>query len=283
MIHTSRQLKDLIRNLAKSTGIEAHVLIRRYMMERLLERISLSPYKNSFILKGGMLVSSLVGVDIRATMDMDTTVRGLPVTVADMERIINEILSVPVEDAVQFRIRSINNIMDELEYSGIRVSLEALLDNSVIPLKLDISTGDVITPREIQYPYKLMFEDRNIPLMAYPLETVLAEKLETVLSRSTLNSRMRDYYDIHILYETYSQELDNSTLAKALKATAGKRGSLNQLREADSILNAIEESTELQQLWKEYQQKYKYAASITWENVIGSTRKLFAAANLPIK
>ncbi len=280
MIHTSRQLKDLIRNLAKSTGIEAHVLIRRYMMERLLERISLSPYHDSFILKGGMLVSSLVGVNIRATMDMDTTVRGLPVTVADMERIINEILSIPLEDAVQFRIRSISNIMDEMEYSGIRVSLEALLDNSITPLKLDISTGDVITPQEIQYPYKLMFEDRNIPLMAYPLETVLAEKLETVLSRSTLNSRMRDYYDIHILYETYSQELDNNTLTKALTATAGKRGTLNQLQDTDLILNAIEESAELQQLWKEYQQKNKYAAYISWENVVASTRKLSAAANL---
>ena len=215
MIHTSRQLKDLVRNLARSSGIEAHVLIRRYMMERLLERISLSPYKDSFILKGGMLVSALVGVDTRATMDIDATVKGLPVTASGMERILTEIIAIPIDDGVQFRIKDSSDIMEEMEYSGVRLSMEALLDNSVTPLKLDISTGDVITPREIRYPYKLMFEDRSIPLMIYPLETVLAEKLETILSRSTLNSRMRDYYDIQILQEAFSQEIDTSILAKA--------------------------------------------------------------------
>lgn len=283
MIHTSRQLKDLIRNLAKTTGIEAHVLIRRYMMERLLERITLSPYKDCFILKGGLLVSALVGVNIRATMDMDTTVKGLPVTRAEMERIMTEILSVPLEDAVQFRIRNINDIMEEMEYSGIRVSLEALLDNSVTPLKLDISTGDIITPQEIQYPYKLMFEDRSIPLMAYPLETVLAEKLETILSRSTLNSRMRDYYDIYVLYDMFSQEITGSTLTKALTATAGKRGSLDQLQNAEKILAAIGESTELQQLWKDYQKKNRYAEFIVWENIMQSIRKLLLTAGLSVK
>lgn len=283
MIHTSRQLKDLVRNLAKSTGIEAHVLIRRYMMERLLERISLSPYKDSFILKGGMLVSALVGVDTRATMDIDATVKGLPVTASDMERIVTEIISIPLDDGVQFRIKSVSDIMEEMEYSGVRISMEALLDNSVTPLKLDISTGDAITPREIRFPYKLMFEARSIPLMAYPLETVLAEKLETVLSRATLNSRMRDFYDIQVLCEEYCHEIDKDMLDAALSATAKKRGSLHLLRDAESILCAIEASAELRQLWQAYRKKYKYAEPYDWDSIIRSVRGLAADAGLSVK
>lgn len=282
MIHTSRQLKDLVRNLARSSGIEAHVLIRRYMMERLLERISLSPYKDSFILKGGMLVSALVGVDTRATMDIDATVKGLPVTASGMERILTEIIAIPIDDGVQFRIKDSSDIMEEMEYSGVRLSMEALLDNSVTPLKLDISTGDVITPREIRYPYKLMFEDRSIPLMIYPQETVLAEKLETILSRSTLNSRMRDYYDIQILQEAFSQEIDTSILAKALIATAEKRGSIGQLHDALAILSAVEDSPELRKLWKMYQKKNTYATSYTWEYIMRSVRQLCEKAGLRV-
>ena len=280
MIHTSRQLKDLVRNLAGSTGIEAHVLIRRYMMERLLERISCSPYRESFVLKGGLLVSALVGLDIRATMDIDTTVKGLPVTAADMETIITEIMAIPIEDGVSFRIKSIDNIMEEMEYGGIRISLEALLDNSVTPLKLDISTGDAITPREIRYSYKLMFEDRSIPLMTYPLETVLAEKLETILSRDTINSRMRDFYDIHVLCETFALEINTETLTKALTATAEKRNSLNQLNNAEAILQAIENSPEMRSLWEGYQKKNKYAEPYPWEVIMQSVRQLSADAEL---
>lgn len=282
MIHTSRQLKDLVRNLAKSSGIEAQVLIRRYMMERLLERISLSPYKDSFILKGGMLVSSLVGVDVRATMDIDATVKGLPVNAAYMEQILTEIIAISIDDGVQFRIKGTSDIMGEKEYSGVRLSMEALLDNSVTPLKLDISTGDAITPREIRYPYKLMFEDRSIPLMVYPLETILAEKLETILSRSTLNSRMRDFYDIQTLQEMFSAEIDGLTLERALTATAEKRESWSKLQDAESILNAIEDSPELRALWTGYQKKNTYAESYTWERIICSIRQLCKKAGLRI-
>ena len=280
MIHTARQLKDLVRNLAMSTGIEVHVLIRRYMMERLMERIALSPYKDSFILKGGMLVSALVGVDNRATMDIDATVKGLPVTASDMERILTEIVTIPIDDGVQFRIRGSSDIMEEMEYSGVRISMEALLENSITPLKLDISTGDAITPREIRYPYKLMFEERSISLMVYPLETVLAEKLETILSRSTLNSRMRDFYDIQVLHMTYVQEIDGGTLAKALTATAEKRGTLNQLRNAAAILRAVEASPELRQLWEAYQRKNKYADAYIWESIMRSVQLLCEEAGL---
>ena len=158
MIHSSKQLKDLIRNLSKEVGIEAHVLIKKYMMERFLERVSSSKYNGSFILKGGMLVAAFVGVEARATMDIDTTIKGIPVTMVDMERTITEISNIDLDDNMKFRIKKVSEIMDEAEYSGIRFSMDAVLDGAVIPLKIDISTGDVITPRKIAYSY---IEDRK--------------------------------------------------------------------------------------------------------------------------
>jgi len=257
MIHSSKQLKDLIRNLSKEVSIEAHVLIRKYMMERFLERVSSSKYNGSFILKGGMLVAAFVGVEARATMDIDTTIKGIPVTIVDMERTITEISNIDLDDNVKFRIKKVSEIMDEAEYSGIRFSMDAVLDGAVIPLKIDISTGDVITPREIAYSYKLMFEDRTIPIMTYPIETVLAEKLETVISRSITNTRMRDFYDIHILLK--SQNIDADILALALERTAKKRGNFSLLENAESVLKIVKSDEDMKRLWNIYQKKFKYA------------------------
>lgn len=198
MIHTSRQIKDLIKNKANGNSAKAQIMIRNYMMERL----SLSEYKNNFILKGGMLVSSMVGIDIRSTMDIDTTLKNLPLSVDSAESIIKRIISVRLEDGVTFRIKGITEIMDEAEYGGIRVSLEAMLDMMRIPLKIDISTGDIVTPKEIEYEMKLMFEDRKIEILAYNIETLLAEKLETVVTRGIANTRLRDFYDIYISCKT---------------------------------------------------------------------------------
>mgnify|MGYP000678358376 FL=1 len=280
MIHSSKQLKDLIRNLSKEVGIEAHVLIRKYMMERFLERVSSSKYNGSFILKGGMLVAAFVGVEVRATMDIDTTIKGIPVTMVDMERTITEISNIDLEDNVKFRIKKVSEIMDEAEYSGIRFSIDALLDGAVIPLKIDISTGDVITPREIAYSYKLMFEDRTIPIMTYPIETVLAEKLETVISRSITNTRMRDFYDIHILLK--SQNIDADILALALERTAKKRGNFNLLENAESVLKAVKSDEDMKRLWDIYQKKFKYAGEYTWDEVIHSVRELSIEAKLDV-
>lgn len=280
MIHSSKQLKDLIRNLSKEVGIEAHVLIRKYMMERFLERVSSSKYNGSFILKGGMLVAAFVGVEARATMDIDTTIKGIPVTMVDMERTITEISNIDLEDNVKFRIKKVSEIMDEAEYSGIRFSMDALLDGAVIPLKIDISTGDVITPREIDYSYKLMFEDRTIPIMTYPIETVLAEKLETVISRSITNTRMRDFYDIHILLK--SQNIDADILALALERTAKKRGNFNLLENAESVLKAVKSDEDMKRLWDIYQKKFKYAGEYTWDEVIHSVRELSIEAKLNV-
>lgn len=280
MIHSSKQLKDLIRNLSKEVGIEAHVLIRKYMMERFLERVSSSKYNGSFILKGGMLVAAFVGVEVRATMDIDTTIKGIPVTMVDMERTITEISNIDLEDNVKFRIKKVSEIMDEAEYSGIRFSMDALLDGAVIPLKIDISTGDVITPREIAYSYKLMFEDRTIPIMTYPIETVLAEKLETVISRSITNTRMRDFYYIHILLK--SQNIDADILALALERTAKKRGNFNLLENAESVLKAVKSDEDMKRLWDIYQKKFKYAGEYTWDEVIHSVSELSIEAKLDV-
>ena len=280
MIHSSKQLKDLIRNLSKEVGIEAHVLIRKYMMERFLERVSSSKYNGSFILKGGMLVAAFVGVEARATMDIDTTIKGIPVTMVDMERIITEISNIDLEDNVKFRIKKVSEIMDEAEYSGIRFSMDALLDGAVIPLKIDISTGDVITPREMAYSYKLMFEDRTIPIMTYPIETVLAEKLETVILISITNTRMRDFYDIHILLK--SQNIDADILALALERTAKKRGNFNLLENAESVLKVVKSDEDMKRLWDIYQKKFKYAGEYTWDEVIHSVRELSIEAKLDV-
>ena len=280
MIHSSKQLKDLIRNLSKEVGIEAHVLIRKYMMERFLERVSSSKYNGSFILKGGMLVAAFVGVEARATMDIDTTIKGIPVTIIDMERTITEISNIDLNDNVKFRIKKVSEIMDEAEYSGIRFSMDAVLDGAVIPLKIDISTGDVITPREIAYSYKLMFEDRTIPIMTYHIETVLAEKLETVISRSITNTRMRDFYDIHILLK--SQNINADILALALERTAKKRGNFSLLENAESVLKIVKSDEDMKRLWDIYQKKFKYAGEYTWDEVIHSVRELSIEAKLDV-
>lgn len=273
MIKTSRQLKALIRNMSRSDSNKAQILIRNYGMERFLERVSLSRYKDNFILKGGMLVSSIVGLDHRATMDIDTTVRNMPLSVDDAKVFVVEIAAVPVEDNIRFEIKDVSTIMDEAEYGGVRLSLDALLETMRIPLKIDISTGDTITPAAISYRYKLMFEDRYIDLWAYNLETVLAEKIETVLSRSTANTRLRDFYDIHILQKA-GTPIDTDILAAALRATCRRRESENILPRYAVILNELQASEAMRDLWQNFQNRNSYVSGITWEDVMASVRSL---------
>lgn len=280
MITTARQLKDLIRNLSKKKSADAQILMRNYMMERFLERISLSDYKDRFILKGGMLVAAMVGLDARSTMDLDATVKGANVSVEDVENIISSILSVPMEDGVEFQVKRISEIMEEAEYPGVRVSMETTFDGVRTPLKIDISTGDVITPREVRYSFKLMLEDRSIEVWAYNLETVLAEKLETVISRNVTNTRMRDFYDIHILKQLHGESLSASVLRDALAATATKRGTLEQMKDAVSVLDEVEENPVMAKLWQSYQKNYSYAADLSWHTVMNSVRALYAVGGI---
>ena len=277
MITTARQLKDLIRNLSKKKSADAQILMRNYMMERFLERISLSEYKNQFILKGGMLVAAMVGLDARATMDLDATIKGTNVSVEDVEMIISQIISIPLNDGVSFRIKRISEIMEEADYPGVRVSMETKFDGVITPLKIDISTGDIITPREIKYNFNLMLENRTIEVWAYNLETVLAEKLETVISRNVTNTRMRDFYDIYILQKLYGEQLSKDVLWDALVATAKKRETLEQIEteDIDEVFDEIQSSSVMENLWKAYQRNYSYSADIPWHTIMKSIRTLY--------
>ncbi len=275
MIKTARQLKDLIRNLSREKSADAQILMRNYMMERFLERISLSEYRDKFILKGGMLVAAMVGLDARSTMDLDATIKGANVNVEDIENLISSIVTVPIDDGVKFQLKSISEIMDEAEYPGIRVSMSTTFDGVVTPLKIDISTGDAITPREVRYSFKLMLEDRSIDIWAYNLETVLAEKLETIITRTTTNTRMRDFYDIYILEQLHGTTLNPKILHDALLATAHKRGSEKYLNQAEEVFDEVENDSVMQKLWEAYRKKFSYAFDLEWDVIMKAIRRLY--------
>ena len=278
MIKTSKQLKDLIRNLSKKNAADAQLLMRNYMMERFLERIALSKYRDHFVLKGGMLVAAMVGLDTRSTMDMDATVKGLPVNEASVKDMVEGILSVPVEDGVRFQVKRIQSIMDEAEYPGVRVSMETTFDGVITPLKVDVSTGDVITPKEVRYRFKLMLEDRSIEVWAYNLETVLAEKLESIIYRGITNTRMRDFFFLYILSQMYADQLSAAVFHEALLATCRKRGHLEQLEDAVNVFDEVEQDAGMENLWRSYQKNFSYAADYSWHSVVESARALYAIA-----
>ena len=219
------QLKALLKNMAKQKNISAQLVLQNYMLERLLERVSVSKYHDNFILKGGFLIAAMVGLDTRATMDMDATLKGYPVNEETVQKMFEEICAIELNDDVTFTFRQIGEIREGDEYTGYRVALTADYPPMAVPLKLDITTGDKITPKEIEYSFKLLLEDRSISILAYNLETILAEKLETVISRSDQNTRPRDYYDIYVLMKLQSHNVVLSSLKDALAATCNKRGS----------------------------------------------------------
>lgn len=282
MIKTSKQLKDLIRNLSKKKSADAQMLMRHYMMERFLERISLSEDKDQFILKGGILVTAMIGLNARSTMDLDATVKGINVNAEDVEQIVASIASVPLDDGVSFYIKSIGEIMDEAEYPGIRVSIETKFDGVITPFKVDISTGDVITPKEIRYQLKLMLEERAIDIWAYNLESILAEKLETIISLNTTNTRMRDFYDIHSLLQLYGENMNPTVINQALMATANKRGTEHYLIDMLLIVGEVENSSVMENLWLAYQKKFSYASEITWKTIMESVRKCMGLIRIEV-
>lgn len=274
MIHTARQLKALVRNKSNSDNQKAQTYIRIYAMERFLERLSCSRYKENFVLKGGILVSSMVGVNKRSTMDIDTTIRNQSLSIPEATRIVEEIAAIPLEDGMTFEVKDVTEIMEEAEYSGVRIHMTASLEKMRTPIKIDISTGDVITPHDIRYSYKLMFEERYIELFTYNLATILAEKIETVISRGTANTRLRDYYDVYVLTHQYEGEVRGEEVRAALAATSRKRGSQSVIADYARILNEISTDAEMQQLWRNYQSKFDYAADVEWGKVMVALRKL---------
>ncbi|NLD47796.1 MAG: nucleotidyl transferase AbiEii/AbiGii toxin family protein [Clostridiaceae bacterium] len=248
--------------------------MQNYMLERLLERISMSKYYPHFILKGGFLIAAMVGLDTRATMDMDATIKGIPLTKETLTEMFEEICKINVGDDVVFSFERIGEIREDDEYSGYRITLNASYPPMAVPLKLDITTGDKITPKEIIYEFRLLLEERSIRVLAYNLETVLAEKLETVISRGDQNTRARDFYDIYILQRLQGKNIENMALKAALSATADKRNSSEIMERYDEIITAIENSNEMQKRWADYQKDFDYAEGITFEDVCGAIREL---------
>ena len=268
IIKTSRQLKDKISNLSGNDSTKAQMLIRKYMMERFLARIAQSEYKNNFILKGGMLVSAIVGIEARATMDIDTTVRSLPLTKEVASSIIKEIATIDLDDGLSFNITKVEDIMEEHDYAGIRFTLEVTLEKLRDTIKIDVSTGDEITPAAIEFSYKMMFDDEKLDIWSYNLETVLAEKLETIVARSTLNTRMRDFYDIHILWTEMQSDINLKILEQAIINVARKRGTLHLFDNLDSILADIKQSDYLENNWNNYKEYNYYVGDLAWQDVL---------------
>lgn len=261
------QLKAYIKKKAAEKNISAQLVMQNYMLERLLERISVSKYQSNLILKGGFLISAIVGLDTRATMDLDTTIKGLDVTHDTIRRIFEEISSIPIEDDVKFEVLDTADIREGDDYPGIRVAMRANYPPLAVPLTVDVTTGDKITPKEIEYSFKLLFDDRTIKIMAYNLETVLAEKLETIVTRGIANTRPRDFYDIYILYKLRGHECDRSVLKSALVETASKRKSIAVMSNYKTILNSIAESEQLKGFWRKYQTDFDYSKDIDFTDV----------------
>ncbi len=271
---TPEQIKGRIKSVAKQNNADARTLMRIYMMERFLERLAQSEYRDNFIIKGGILVTAMIGVAHRSTMDIDTSMKNLNLSAEDALRVVNQVKDIDLDDGVSFEVKDVSNIMDEMEYPGIRVTMNANVGRLITPLKIDISTGDVITPRAIEFNYDLLLEDRSISLWSYNLETILAEKLQTVLARGILNTRMRDFYDIRMLLDTYEDKVNKAVLKDAFAATCKKRGTDHLQEQAEEIIKIIEANEQLQVLWRAYQKKYSYAADIDYASVISGVRKL---------
>jgi len=242
------------------------------MLERFLERVSISDYKDNFILKGGMLITSLVGIDARTTMDIDATIKGQTLSESEINTIIESILQTPIVDGISFILQAIEEIREESDYPCFRVSIKVIYDKICETLKVDLTTGDFITPSEIKYNFKLMFEDRTISIMAYNLETILAEKVEAIISRGITNTRMRDFYDIYILTNTQTFSFD--IFKTALKKTTETRGTAEKIMDIDNVIQTIASNQTMISLWQNYQNKYIYATNVSWEVVIDALKRL---------
>lgn len=266
MIRDSRQLKAKIHQLTDGDSRRSQIYLRNFFMERFLERISMSPYQDIIILKGGLLIASLVGLDLRSTMDIDSSVKGLPLSEKQASIIIQEIIDCPVEDQVFFAISKVAQIMEEHSYPGIRFTLQGRFGTIQQTIRIDLSWDDVITPRPVRFDYSLMFEQRNISLLAYNIETVLAEKLETIIARGTANTRMRDFYDVYILLR--QSEIDLSVLRKSIMNTIKKRGSEFLLTDYGHIMRDIAESPIMASAWRNFRRQSYFVGDLSWETVI---------------
>ena len=274
MSSKAMSLKGKIKNYAKSKSIAAQVVLQNYMFERFLARLSMSDYREKFVVKGGMLIAAIVGLDTRSTMDLDTTLRNLPLTEEKVMEAVENICKITLGDDVIFEVKSIAPIRKDDRYGGFCVRLDAIYDTIVTPLSIDVSTGDVITPEAVEYEFSGIFDEEiRIKMWGYNIESVMAEKVETILSRGIFNTRPRDFYDVYILGTT--QRYDKKIFLKALEATAIHRGSREQIIDKTGIIEKLSASEELIQMWEKYRKKFSYASENQYADVMDVLIKMF--------
>ena len=274
MIKNRDNLKAKASNLSKKTNIPNKYLIQNFMFEALLKRISMSIYKDKFIIKGGLLLSSIFGVDLRSTMDLDTTIKGLPLDRETITKVFNEIINIDLKDNVKLEIENIKDIKEEELYSGFEVNLKAEFEGLKTNLMIDITTGDVITYKEVEYKYSTLFDNVTINIMTYNYETIIAEKFESIISRNIDNTRMKDYYDLYMFVNLKWDDINKDTLRKAIINTSKARETLNYIDNASKYIELISDDSRLKSLWKNYQNNYEYAKNISFKDVINSVQQI---------
>ena len=268
-------LKAIINNIAKENKVSAQSVLQTYMLERFLERISVSEYKDNFILKGGMLISAMLGIDSRTTMDMDTTIKGFKLTEESISKIINEICNISLDDEVTFEVQKVDLIREDDDYGGYRVTFKANYMKSMpVIMKIDITTGDKITYKEIEYTFSLMLEDRKIKIWSYNIETVIAEKFKSIIKRGILGTRVRDYYDVYMLLNTQKKNIDFNTLKSAIYSTAEHRNSIDIIKNWNMSVEQLENSDIMKNQWERYQKDNFYAKDIKYEDLIDSLKQI---------
>lgn len=275
MKRNTMSFKAIINNMAKENNVAAQLVLQTYMLERLLERISISKYKDNFILKGGMLISAMLGIDSRTTMDMDTTIKGFPLTKENISNIMLEICNVEIDDNVTFKINKVDLIREDDDYGGYRITFEARYNNEMpVIMKMDITTGDKITYKEIEYSFTLMLEDRKIQIWSYNVETIIAEKFEAIIKRGVLSTRIRDYYDVYMLINTQRKIIDNKTLKDAITLTAQHRETNEIIKDWKKVVDKIANDSKMQQQWKKYQKDNFYAEGIEYNDLVNAINKV---------
>ena len=272
MIKNKDSLKAKVSNLAKQTNIPNKYIIQNFMFEALLKRISNSIYKDKFIIKGGLLLSSIFGVNLRSTMDLDTTIKGLPLNKSTITKVITEIINIDLKDNITFEIENIKDIREEDLYSGYNVNLKADFDGLKTNLMIDITTGDIITYKEVEFKYNTLFDNDTINIMTYNYETIIAEKFESIISRNIDNTRMKDYYDLYMFVNLKWNDINKETLRKAIINTSKNRETLSYIENANEYIDLIEDDSKLKSLWNNYQKNYEYAKNISFEDTIKSIK-----------
>ena len=273
-------IKRLAKEIENKYNLNYYEILQRYMFERVLERISVSRYQDNFILKGGLLLSAMFGIGNRMTKDMDATITGIDVSKNKMLKVLNEILSINLKDGVKFDVVDITDIREDDEYGGNKYHIVGKLQSLKVNLEIDISTGDKVTPRELKYKYPLIFEDRTIMISSYNIETILAEKIETVLRRGVFNSRMKDFYDIYYFLTKLRKEIDINILKEAVNHTFTKRNSFEYLNDYEQIIDSIIGNERLEKLWNIYSNKYKYANGININEILNLLKDIIKKLNL---